>query len=80
MTLCSCRFAYCSESFHDRTMSWWMWALIAWPALSLPIAIVIGRAIRLGEKRDAQRRVRGHRKSPMTEVPQPRDPSDERSA
>jgi hypothetical protein len=30
-------------------MPWWAWALLGWAALSVPVAVVVGRAIRLGD-------------------------------
>lgn len=33
-------------------MTWWAWALLAWAALSVPAAILVGRATRVGQGND----------------------------
>lgn len=48
-------------------MPWWVWALLGWAAVSVPVAVVVGRAIRLGEDDGRTRPSRGAR------MPAPRE-------
>jgi hypothetical protein len=67
-------------------MTWWAWALIAWLTLSVPVAVLIGRAIALAERRqesdEVARRLFGDGRKAGSSVPLPRgdDDSDGRRA
>jgi hypothetical protein len=59
-------------------VTWWQWTLLAWAILSLPAAIVIGRAITLAERRSGRVRDRdGQRRRSAEEVPPVPHPRDE---
>ena len=36
-------------------MAWWMWVLIGWPVVAFGAAVVVGRAIRMAERRERRR-------------------------
>ena len=48
-------------------MTWWAWALLGWAGLSVPVGVVVGRAIRLGRAEDHKRPAEGPR------LPAPRE-------
>ncbi|SDC38071.1 hypothetical protein SAMN05660690_1191 [Geodermatophilus telluris] len=33
-------------------MPWWGWVLVAWPVVALVVAVVLGRLIRMADRRD----------------------------
>ncbi|SFP13298.1 hypothetical protein SAMN05660464_2161 [Geodermatophilus dictyosporus] len=33
-------------------MPWWGWVLVTWPVVAVGVAVVVGRAIRVAERRD----------------------------
>ena len=58
-------------------MTWWAWVLLGWAALSVPVGVVVGRAIRVGQAEERTRRAEGAR------MPAPREgdgPVDDLSA
>jgi hypothetical protein len=62
-------------------MSWWAWVLLGWLVLSLPVGVLVGRMIRLGQREDAEHQ-RGEAAGP-TDTPgaaRPPDAGEDRSA
>jgi hypothetical protein len=61
-------------------MTWWTWALIGWLVLSVPVAVLIGRAIALAQQRqdaDDARGLLGDGGKAGPSVPFPRGEDDE---
>ncbi len=57
-------------------MTWWAWALLAWLALSVPVAVILGRAIAHAQSEDEDE----ERSDPLfgeTDSPPRRPPRDE---
>lgn len=62
-------------------MSWWLWLLLAWLALSVPLGILVGRAIRQGQRGDVEEdQDSGRHPAPGPPFPAPRDGRQDRSA
>ncbi|PWW21842.1 hypothetical protein JD79_00983 [Geodermatophilus normandii] len=36
-------------------MTWWVWLVLVWPVLALGVAVVLGRVIRMAERRERGR-------------------------
>jgi len=36
-------------------VTWWIWALLAWGALAVPVAVLVGRSVSVGQGSDAPR-------------------------
>lgn len=69
-----------SDSSHRRKrVSWWLWVLLACLALALPVAVVLGRMIRLGQGGDLERPRPVGRQGVGRRLPSPRDGSRDRS-
>jgi hypothetical protein len=61
-------------------MTWWTWALIGWLVLSVPVAVLVGRAIALAQQRqdaDDARGLLGDARETGPSVPLPRGEDDE---